>query len=165
MEVNMNIFHTNENPMRAARDQCDKHINKMLLEDCQMLSTAHWLNGAEHAPYKPAYAKHPCTVWVADHAKHYDWVLRHAIETLAEVERRFGNHTHKCSGPLLWLSLHKPPNIEHATTAVYDQPQCMPDVYKVDGDPVTAYRNFYRAEKAYFAKWERGRAAPTWWYA
>ena len=39
----------------------------------------------------------------------------------------------------------------------------MPDEYKVEGDPVSAYRKYYKGEKAYFAKWNRGREAPEWW--
>jgi len=42
-------------------------------------------------------------------------------------------------------------------------PQCMPDQYKVEGDPVAAYRNYYKGEKAYFARWNKGRASPEWW--
>ncbi|MHA2938021.1 hypothetical protein ACXJY6_06960 [Vibrio sp. RC27] len=40
-------------------------------------------------------------------------------------------------------------------------PQAMPDKYKVDGDAVSAYRNFYIGDKVRFAKWTK-RAAPHW---
>ena len=43
-----------------------------------------------------------------------------------------------------------------------DPPQCMPDEYK-DNNYVTAYRNYYKGEKEYFAKWEKGRQQPEWW--
>ena len=43
-------------------------------------------------------------------------------------------------------------------------PQCMPDQYKLRSDLyVNAYRNFYKGEKEYFAKWEKGRNQPEWW--
>jgi len=38
---------------------------------------------------------------------------------------------------------------------------CMPDEYKCD-DSVTAYRNYYMGDKAYFAKWSK-RDKPKWW--
>ena len=38
----------------------------------------------------------------------------------------------------------------------------MPDEYK-DDDYVTAYRKYYKGDKAYFAKWEKGRQQPEWW--
>lgn len=44
----MNIFVLNENPEIAAREHCDKHVVKMILESAQMLSTAHrMLDGNE----------------------------------------------------------------------------------------------------------------------
>ena len=39
--------------------------------------------------------------------------------------------------------------------------QCMPDEYK-DPDPVAAYRNYYRGDKAYMAQWQYSKI-PTWW--
>jgi hypothetical protein len=37
-----------------------------------------------------------------------------------------------------------------------------PDIAAIE-DPVEAYRQFYIADKIEFAKWEKGRSAPTWW--
>ena len=37
----------------------------------------------------------------------------------------------------------------------------MPDQYKVECS-VESYRNYYRGEKAYFAKW-KNRDTPVWW--
>ena len=37
----MNLFILNENPVIAAQEQCDKHINKMVIESAQMLCTVH----------------------------------------------------------------------------------------------------------------------------
>jgi hypothetical protein len=42
--------------------------------------------------------------------------------------------------------------------------QVMPDVYKVPGDAVSAYRRFYIGEKSRFAKWTR-RRPPRWFVA
>lgn len=36
----MNIFYLNENPVQAAQWHCDGHVNKMIVESCQMMSTA-----------------------------------------------------------------------------------------------------------------------------
>jgi len=38
----------------------------------------------------------------------------------------------------------------------------MPDIFKVPGDPVAAYRAFYLGEKSRFAKWTR-REVPEWY--
>ena len=42
-----------------------------------------------------------------------------------------------------------------------EHPQCMPDQYKVQGNAVEAYRNYYIGEKA-FAKWTK-RGTPSWY--
>jgi hypothetical protein len=38
----------------------------------------------------------------------------------------------------------------------------MPDEYKVDGDVVKSYRNYYIGSKQHIAKWT-GREAPEWY--
>jgi len=43
-----------------------------------------------------------------------------------------------------------------------DAPQAMPEQYKVPGDPVKAYRNYYMGEKRHFASWTH-RRPPEWW--
>lgn len=43
----MNIFVLNEDPVIAAQEQCNTHVNKMLIESAQMLSTAHRLLDGE----------------------------------------------------------------------------------------------------------------------
>jgi len=40
-------------------------------------------------------------------------------------------------------------------------PQAMPEQYRVPGDPVQAYRNYYVGEKLPFARWTR-RRKPFW---
>ena len=37
----MNIFVLSLDPVKAAQEQCDKHVPKMVVESGQMLSTAH----------------------------------------------------------------------------------------------------------------------------
>lgn len=43
----MNIFVLSQNPYDAARDHCDRHVLKMVIEYAQMLSTAHRLLDAQ----------------------------------------------------------------------------------------------------------------------
>jgi hypothetical protein len=48
----MNIFILDENPVTAAKMQCDKHVVKMIIESAQMLCTAHrYLDGKEWTDY------------------------------------------------------------------------------------------------------------------
>lgn len=72
----MNIFILDPTPAIAASYHCDQHLSKMILESAQMLSTA----AAKLFPgskgfYKPAYPKHPCTIWCCESLVNCDWLV------------------------------------------------------------------------------------------
>ena len=90
----MNIFILDNDPVKAAQQQCDKHVVKMIVESAQMLSTAHrMLDGhVELRPsksgkrmvkhyilndkrddilYKAVHYNHPCTVWTMESHENY----------------------------------------------------------------------------------------------
>jgi len=159
----MNIFFLDKNPNLSAEYMCDKHIPKMLLETCQMLSTAvQRYAGKLEKLYKPAYEKHPMTIWVGNSLSNFNWALEHATKIEEEYELRF-NKIHKSGRIVRELNYNLPHNIipEQGFTP---PPQCMPDQYKLRSDLyVNAYRDYYKGEKEYFAKWIKGRPAPEWW--
>ena len=157
----MNIFFLDKTPELSAQYLCDKHVPKMLLESCQMLST----DVQRHAGkldylYKSAYPKHPMTIWVGDNRSNFEWALVNAIEIEEEYEMRF-NKLHKSGKIIIEIELNnlrlKLPEGNFTTP-----PQCMPDEYR-NTDYVTAYRKYYNTDKKYFAKWEKGRKQPEWW--
>lgn len=43
-----------------------------------------------------------------------------------------------------------------------EPPQCMPDEYKVKGNPIQAYRNYYMGAKRDIAYWRKSRKQPQW---
>jgi hypothetical protein len=43
-----------------------------------------------------------------------------------------------------------------------DPPPAMPDIYKVPGDSIQSYRNYYIGEKVSFAKWKSPATIPLW---
>ena len=157
----MNIFFLDKTPEKSAQYLCDKHIPKMLLESAQMLSTAIQRHTGElDYLYKSAYPKHPMTIWVGDNRDNFTWALYNAFCINNEYEYRFKkNHkSYKVIKNIIDFEL-----MAHIPDGDFtDPPQCMPDEYK-DNDYVTAYRNFYKGEKEYFAKWEKGRQQPEWW--
>jgi len=77
----MNIFFLDTDPYKAALALCDKHVPKMLLESCQMLSTAVQANAKKEFDdlYKPAYPKHPMTIWVGHTRQNFIWALENAV--------------------------------------------------------------------------------------
>lgn len=178
----MNIFYLNACPKIAAQQHCDKHTVKMILESAQLLSTAHrildgkeiegksktgrkakrWIlpDEREFKLYNATHINHPSAVWCRETSGNYVWLYRLFFYLCDEYKYRYGK-THKCAEMREALYLD-PFNI---TSGVMTQmPQCMPDEYKVSGDSVQAYHNYYIGAKAGFAKWTK-REVPDWWNA
>jgi len=75
----MNIFVVDYNPIEAANALCDIHVNKMIVESMQMLTTALKQSGLlapNELPFRKdgitrysgnAHPHHPCTKWVGEH--------------------------------------------------------------------------------------------------
>lgn len=165
----MNIFYLDKDPTRAAQYMCDTHVVKMTLEYAQILSTIIQTqpicNGAGYVEglYKPTHVNHPSVLWAADSPTNLNWFVKHALATADEYTYRY-RKKHK-SGEVIELAAHfldmyEPVKINSGWT---EPAQCMPDHYKVSGDSVKAYRNYYLGEKKHFAKWAHKRKAPYWW--
>lgn len=89
----MNIFYTSTCPIQAARNLCNVHVNKMIIESCQLLSAAHHvLDGPDAIKgiMKLTHTNHPSSVWVRSSSQHYNWLLEHLIELLKIFEQRSG---------------------------------------------------------------------------
>lgn len=154
----MNIFVLDNDLLVCAQSLCDKHVPKMVLETAQLLSTAaHQLNFlAEEELYKPTHKNHPCSKWLLESPGNRAWLWHYGQALSDEYAFRFGK-THKSRtiiNRLFLFSLSSEPATSH--------PLCMPDQYK-QSSVVESYRAYYRGDKKYFAKWERGRPPPSWW--
>ena len=102
----MNIFVTNQCPIQSARNLPDKHIVKMPLETCQMLSIIysdwyygigqlHKLDGTPYRTAHGAFRKHPCTQWAAAEYWNLSWLISHGMALCDEYTARFHKH-HAC---------------------------------------------------------------------
>ena len=154
----MNIFYVDDNPTISARYLCDKHVVKMILESAQMLSTAHFVLDGKQVAYKPTHINHPCNIWARECTGNYDWLASHFCELMREYTFRYGK-THKCFDYYAALVLHYPKNIKRGVQT--EAPLCMPDEYKVIGDPVSSYKNYYNGAKMHLFKWTQ-REVPEW---
>jgi hypothetical protein len=154
----MNIFILDRNPTQAARDHCDKHVVKMILESGQLLATVHHLvrPSKRMPPIKATHRHHPCSVWVRESLDNYRWLARLAVELVNEYEVRYGK-AHRWKMHLHWFASHEPPLPEIGMTPFA---QVMPAMYR-NKNTVRAYRAYYRGEKAYFARWKT--RTPSWW--
>ena len=146
----MNIFYLHESPEEAVKPMYNKHIVKMILETAQMLCTAHHeLGNGDNVPYKSTHVHHPSTVWARTNSANYDWLYCHFIALCDEYTKRYGkvhlSYT-KCAEALY----DAPPKIERSRVCS-TMPQCMEPEYKVDGDPIRGYRNYYLRAKKHIA--------------
>ena len=151
----MNIFVIHRDPFVAASQLCDKHVVKMIVEGCQMLSTIHRMSSSHviFAPvelYKESFANHPCTVWARASTDNYMWLADHTFALSNEYTQRYGK-IHKAHDMAVWFTRHIPHQIIRCNLTPFAQ--AMPDKYK-NHDAVQAYRDYYINEKARFAKWK-----------
>ena len=181
----MNIFILDENPIKAAQLQCDKHVVKMIVESAQMLSTAHrmldgyvekrpsksgkrmvnyWVHpnkNREKTLYKAVHHGHPCTVWTMESSANYDWHYEHFIALCKEYQHRYSK-VHSTQKLLEEVLLNKPNNIPEKdltpfALAMKHEPQCIHE-----GEPVRSYRLYYQTKLARMPMVWSYRAQPEW---
>jgi hypothetical protein len=101
----MNIFATDEDPVKAAEALDDKRMVRMILESCQMLSTAVRQHCETPDPlvYKPTHVNHPCTIWTRASAENYRWLLTYTRALIERYKRTYARD-HKCETLLPVLS-------------------------------------------------------------
>lgn len=153
----MNIFVLDKDIKKCAEYHADQHVIKMILEYAQMLCTVLHENGIE-APYKPTHRNHPCTLWAGESLSNWKWLKELALAVNEEYKFRYVKTVDHKSATII-MSLPEPPITDKGLT---EFAQAMPKEYRVEGNPVQAYRNFYIHDKSRFAKWKK-REIPDWW--
>ena len=151
----MNIFVLHEDPAIAAQMQHDKHVIKMILETAQMLSAVARRRGFwSEKYYRASHENHPCTVWAGDSMGNANWLLEHGWALADEYTCRFGKkHASESILDQFFLDYINAEWPEAAATTEFAQ--AMPDEYRVPGDAVAAYRNYYLGEKIHQSRWTR----------
>ena len=177
----MNIFYLDRDVSKCAEYHNDKHVVKMIIEYAQLLSTAHrvidgeqyldktangrsikrWRmedNTLETVLYKATHINHPSAVWVRQSNNNYNWLMCLFQSLLLEYTHRYGKF--HATERLVYF-LRKPP--QNIPVGYLTQPTpAMPDEYKVPGDSLQSYRNYYVGAKKTMAKW-KNRDIPSWW--
>ena len=176
----VNIFYLDSDTEKCAEYHLDKHVVKMILEYCQLLSTAHRLTDGLLEPglsktgrnvkryrllddrdsimYQATHVNHPSAVWARESTENYVWLADLLVKLSKEYTRRYGK-THKCEADGLVKALQQPPRGMLAKGFTQPTP-AMPDEYK-SNDSITSYRTYYMKDKAYIASWKT-REAPSW---
>jgi hypothetical protein len=176
----MNIFYLDKECDTNAEYHVDKHVVKMPVEYCQMLSTAHrvldgkavitksdtgrkkteWHLDDETLNkelYKATHINHPCAVWVRQSSENYRYLFTLLCSLLSEYTLRY-NKVHACDKKLAYLFKH-PENIQCDLDFI-EPPKCMPEDCQVDS-VVESYRNFYKKYKSHILNWKHGEI-PEW---
>lgn len=169
----MNIFYLNKDPAICAVMHVDKHCVKMILETAQLLSTAHrvldgtqiigktatgrnvkrWVlsDDRDTSLYSATHINHPSAVWARQSKENYKWLFSLFVELCVEYSYRYGK-THKCESMIKTLMV--PPN--NILNGPFTEPTpAMPEQYKVPGDSVKSYHNYYNGEKQRMFSWKK----------
>ena len=92
----MNIFCTNDDPIKACHDLCDQHVrSKMQIEGAIMLAHAFDQETLNHSstprtstgnPRKrgKGYFKHQCSIWARETKDNFMWLVDHTLEMFRE---------------------------------------------------------------------------------
>ena len=154
----MNIFVTDPCPIQSARNLPDKHIVKMPLETCQMLSIIYsdWYYGVgklykqDGTPYRTAHGafrNHPCTQWAAANQYNLAWLIAHGIALCNEYTARY-NKRHTCYDPIIQAvaiyDLCFDDSVSQSYHKVTHFTRAMPESIKFDTtiDTITAYKQY-----------------------
>jgi len=154
----MNIFVTDPCPIQSARNLPDKHIVKMPLETCQMLSIIYsdWYYGvgklykSDGTPYRTqhgAFRNHPCTQWAAENENNLAWLILHGVALCDEYYQRYYKvHTCYdviCQAQHIWYDCFTI-KLTDAAAKVTDFTRAMPESIKFDTtiDTITAYKQY-----------------------
>jgi len=173
----MNIFYLDKDPQLAAQYHVDKHCVKMILESAQLLSTAHrildglgaqkvynpetnrsvtryWIpDDREILLYNATHVNHPSAKWCRETNMNYYWLWQLMRELCTEYTYRY-EKIHKCESTGLLARLRFwPKNIPIGEFT--DPTPAMPDQYKIPGDGVQSYRNYYIGEKQRMFSWKK----------
>ncbi len=152
----MNIFVLDQDIETCARYHCDKHVGKMVLESVQILCTALNKKGFK-TPYRSTHVNHPCVHWAEQSWDNFNWLVALAAALNREFCWRYERDSdHRSMTVLRAIEDHR-----FESLGLTPFVQAMPEVYKVPGDAVAAYRAFYCHDKAEFASW-RKRPVPSW---
>ena len=153
----MNIFVTDRDPKISAESLPDKHVVKMPLETCQVLSIvfSHWyfdwgddlvkkIDGTPYGTQKGAVSNHPCTQWAGQSLENCAWLIQHGCALSTEYTHRYGKE-HGCSKALFEAkkTFHR---FSEQAIVLWKQvdsfTRAMPEQWKYDDkiDTITAYR-------------------------
>lgn len=157
----MNIFLLDMDPAACAQAHFDRHIVKMPLELAQMLSTAAVARGDRSMPYRGTHKNHPMTKWVGASRQNFEFTIRLGLALCDEYKYRYAR-THACQR-VIHMAQDLPSSLWAGDESdATEFPQVMPEVLRIPGNPVEAYRTLYVFGKAERMRCWKRRDPPAW---
>lgn len=155
----MNIFILDNDIELCAQYHIDKHVVKMVLETTQLMNNVCILYNSRYIPvYRITHKNHPCSLWAGKSLENFMWLSNLGLALCKEYTYRYGK-IHKCQSIIEFLK--NSDSVKYMKKiGLTPFEKCMPDQYKTN-DAVESYRNYYKADKAYIAKWSK-RSVPNW---
>lgn len=161
----------------------DKHAVKMVLEYAQLLSTAHRVldgkliesknpatgrmkktyvlpDNRDTLIYSATHINHPSAVWARYSAQNYNWLSKLLLALCKEYTYRY-EKVHKIERDGLAEVLCQTPNNISRDIGFTEPTPAMPDEYKVPGDSILSYKQYYIGEKTRMFNWKK-RSTPEW---
>jgi|TARA_B100001939_G_scaffold276443_1_gene244677 hypothetical protein len=174
----MNIFVTDPCPRKSAVVLPDKHIVKMPLESCQMISIIyskwyfnwgdiHRKDGEPYNTRKGAFRNHPCTQWAAKNHYNLAWLIQHGCALTTEYLHRYGK-VHTCAKTLFEAKkmFHRIVGDAITCYSMADNfARAMPDEFKYDTsiDTFTAYKMYVSSKPWVASNYLRDQSRkPNW---
>lgn len=136
----MLIPYTNEDPYICAKECCDKHVVKLILEVAQGLDYAFRLK-----PPK-GYYNHPYAKWIRQTPANTLWALSLFKGLINEYKLRYGRDHAYCHRYDLVVAYNTD---EPITIMPYGTPE--------------EYRRHFQETKSHFATWKPPAGKPDWW--
>lgn len=160
----MNIFVLDKDPKIAASYHCDSHVNKMILESCQMLGSVFYIlqgistvkdsnklnknivfkdlpkfdKNNNWKPFGPGYLNHPCTIWVSQSLNNYKYLIS-LVKELCVIYKNKSNKSHSWESIVTWFENNIP---KFKNTELTDFVMAMPKSLQ-SKDVVKSYQLFY----------------------
>lgn len=153
----MNLFFLHQDHDQTARWHYDKHISKMIVENCQILATAYPPGVAR---MKITHKNHPCSVWSRESLDNFNYAIAYGEALCREYSYRYSNKTHKCQADLDWYKNNQPDIPDIGPT---DPPRAFGDqkhLIPVSNCVHTDYLRYYKT-KTHLFSW-KGREVPEW---
>ena len=160
----VNLFYLDKNPKKCATYYCDKHVNKIMIEICQILCQIHHEIGEKKPPYKRCKAIKDTLkpyIWAKKSINNYLYCCNLANSLLKEFKYRFDKEHHKSEPVIKWLSENIPNKIKKKRLTKFKLTNNVKIYNNYFKNSIYASRVIYVDFKCKNDKWSK-RKIPEW---